>query len=499
MMGLFRKGERGMKLKVITGLVLTLFLIGMLTLAFNIQTVKAEPTTWTVDDDGPADFSSIQEAIDSPLVMDGDTIYVYDGIYYENVVVSKELSLVGEDNTTTVIDGMEIGTVVVIAADNVMIGEFTIRGSRKPSMEYTPSTDTGVLVFAGYDQTVENATIFNNDIRNNYIGIFIWCSLNNTVVDNRIENNFIGIGIDEAIHNNILRNTLSSNVGGIWLGSGGNDISGNNISSNSEYGMQLDGSLHNTVDRNVIENNGYGIDLSSSSNNIISGNNITANNERGIYLDESSNNKIYHNNFIDNTNQTFVQDAYTNIWDDGYPSGGNYWSDHVCTGNPSDGSQPYIIDANNIDHYPFQDPNGWLLPPPEYTFDVIVDDIHYPVSILSNSAVSNFNFNETEMQISFDVTGESGTTGYCNVTIPKSLLTGSPWIIKIDNTPITDFDEKTNDTHTFLYSTYTHESPLQVTIEGTWVVPEFPSAIILPLLMILSLTTAVFVKLKKKK
>lgn len=133
------------------------------------------------------------------------------------------------------------------------------------------------------------------------------------------------------------------------------------------------------------------------------------------------------------------------------------------------------------------------------TFDVVLDDTHYPVSILSNSTVSNFNFNQTKMQISFNVTGDSGTTGYCNVTIPKSLLRDSPWTIKIDNMTIIDFDKKTNDTHTFLYFTYTHESPLQVTIEGTWVVPEFPLAIILPLFMILSLTTAVFVKLKKKK
>jgi len=128
------------------------------------------------------------------------------------------------------------------------------------------------------------------------------------------------------------------------------------------------------------------------------------------------------------------------------------------------------------------------------TFDVVLDDIHYPVSILSNSTVSNFNFNKTEMQISFNVTGESGTTGYCNVTIPKSLLKGSPWIIKADSTTITDFDEKTNDTHTFLYFTYTHESPLQVTIEGTWVVPEFPSAIILPILMVLTVLAVGFAK-----
>jgi parallel beta-helix repeat protein len=132
------------------------------------------------------------------------------------------------------------------------------------------------------------------------------------------------------------------------------------------------------------------------------------------------------------------------------------------------------------------------------TFDVVLDVIHYSVSIFSNSTVSDFNFDQIAMKLSFDVTGESGTSGYSNVTIPKSLLTGSPWIIKIDNT-IIDFDETTNDTHTFLYFTYTHESPLQVTIEGTWVIQEFPSAIILPLFTIFSLVTVVSIRLKKRK
>jgi len=158
---------------------------------------------------------------------------------------------------------------------------------------------------------------------------------------------------------------------------------------------------------------------------------------------------------------------------------------------------PYLVEWSNGDIGTGDIPPVFL--PPEYKFDVIVDDTHYPVSILSNSTVSNFNFSQTEMQISFNVTGDTGTTGYCNVTILKSLLTGSQWTIKIDDTPITDFDEKTNDTHTFLYFTYTHESPLQVTIEGTWVIPELPPAIILSLFMVLSLITVVFVKHKEKK
>ena len=101
-----------------------------------------------------------------------------------------------------------------------------------------------------------------------------------------------------------------------------------------------------------------------------------------------------------------------------------------------------------------------------------------------------------ESQISFNVTGPSDTTGFCNVTIQKSLLTGSPWTIKIDNTTVTEFDEKMNNTHTFLYFSYTHESPLQVTIQGTWVIPEFPSALILPLFMIATLLAVIVYKRK---
>lgn len=51
--------------KAVSGMTLTLLLIGMLTLAFNIQPAKSEPRTWTVDDDGPADFHTTQEAINA--------------------------------------------------------------------------------------------------------------------------------------------------------------------------------------------------------------------------------------------------------------------------------------------------------------------------------------------------------------------------------------------------------------------------------------------------
>ena len=67
-----------------------------------VKPVRAA-ATWTVDDDGPADFSTIQEAINA--ASPGDTIFVRNGIYYEIVVVNKTVSLVGESKETTIVNG----------------------------------------------------------------------------------------------------------------------------------------------------------------------------------------------------------------------------------------------------------------------------------------------------------------------------------------------------------------------------------------------------------
>ena len=55
-----------------------------------------------VDDDGTADYTRIQDAIDN--ASDRDTIYVYSGIYYELINVDKSLDIIGEYNNTTIID-----------------------------------------------------------------------------------------------------------------------------------------------------------------------------------------------------------------------------------------------------------------------------------------------------------------------------------------------------------------------------------------------------------
>ena len=75
----------------------------------------------------PDDYSTIQEAINNAV--DGDTVFVKTGTYYEHIIVNRTVTLVGEDASTTIIDGSDTGHVVYIVQDNVNITGFTVRNS----------------------------------------------------------------------------------------------------------------------------------------------------------------------------------------------------------------------------------------------------------------------------------------------------------------------------------------------------------------------------------
>lgn len=138
-------------------------------------------------------------------------------------------------------------------------------------------------------------------------------------------------------------------------------------------------------------------------------------------------------------------------------------------------------------------------------FTVYWGGIDYSVETISNltgidsppepsAGLFNHTFSREEKTITFDVITEYDN--FFNVTIPAELLGGDLEVL-IDEIPI-NYSITKNATHASLYFTHSH-STHNIKIEGTTAIPEFPAAIILPLFMILSLITVVFVKLKKKK
>lgn len=234
----------------------------------------------------------------------------------------------------------------------------------------------------------DNNTLTNNNIlNNNGYGIWLDLSSNNIVTNNNVSNNAYGIKVVSS-YNVITNNNISNTCWGIELGGSNNTLTNNNISNicsegikisysnsnivsnnnmlNTEEGISLWCSNNNTIAKNnVSSSNWNGIDLEGSNNNTITKNNITNNTQYGIYLDYSGDNEIYHNNFINNNKQAYDHHGF-NEWDKGSVIGGNYWSDHVCHGNPSNGTEPYTgidTDAGAVDNYPFEEPNGWVIPP----------------------------------------------------------------------------------------------------------------------------------------
>jgi hypothetical protein len=132
-------------------------------------------------------------------------------------------------------------------------------------------------------------------------------------------------------------------------------------------------------------------------------------------------------------------------------------------------------------------------------FNVTWEDTHYPVSVQSNSTVTHFMFKQTLAQISFNVSGSSGTWGYCNVTIPKALMTG-PWTYTYQG-DVSDMSiyESENETHTFISLKYKHASTFHIIIKASWVIPEFPSTIILTMFMLTTTTLAVLTRNRRLK
>ena len=322
-----------------------------------------------------ASTAPIQAAVDA--AGEGDAIFVYNGTYYEDdgVSISKDrLTLQGEDaNTTTIHGKWTAEEVVQVTGDYVNVSGFTVTGSALygygiyVNADYcTISDNIASLNFYG----IQLSSSSNNNLRNNTAnsnncnGIWLYSSSNCTLENNTASSNSYGIWLDHSSNCTLENNTVSSNSYGIWLCSSSNNNLTNNTASNNDDGIYLrPSSNNNTIANNNCSNNRDGIHLASTSiNNNIKGNTVSDNTEYGIYLYWSGDNEIYHNNFVNNNKQAYDHNGF-NSWDKGSSVGGNYWSDHVCSGNPSDGTEPYTgIDTNAVavDNYPFEEPDGWV-------------------------------------------------------------------------------------------------------------------------------------------
>jgi parallel beta-helix repeat protein len=187
----------------------------------------------------------------------------------------------------------------------------------------------------------------------------------------RINHTFTGIGIAYSTNVNLTGNNITEVVGSIYVYFSSNiNITRNNISFSDMDGIFCHLSSNIRITDNNVSDNQEGIFLWDSSDSTITGN-LIKDNFYGIWLWISTNNRIYHNRLIDNNVQA-KDDMASNFWNDTYPSGGNYWSEHdncldlyngpitqQIRGSP-DGicDYRYAVDFNAFDYYPLTDPNN---------------------------------------------------------------------------------------------------------------------------------------------
>jgi len=292
-------------------IVLLLFSSGFVGVSNTIEkssAVSFDGNTLYVGGSGPGNYSKIQDAIDNAT--DGDTVYVYNGTYYEKVVIDKSINLIGEDRDTTILrpenKNGSSGWLIVIFANDVKIKSFTI----------THGNLSGIEIYGSSNNITDNKITSNN-----YCGIELYGSSSNNITGNNILNNYRGIELYGSSNNITGNNITSNNNDGIllWDDSTSNTITDNKITSNNYSGIEIYGSS-NTITGNNISNNNDGIRLrDNSTSNTITSNSISSNNGNGINIWYSSNNTILKNNFLGNKRHAFFKNC-TNTWKQ------NYWN-----------------------------------------------------------------------------------------------------------------------------------------------------------------------------
>ncbi|MEM2780378.1 MAG: NosD domain-containing protein [Candidatus Bathyarchaeia archaeon] len=242
-------------------------------------------------------FLSIQEAINR--ANNGDTIYVPPGIYFENIVINKSVSLIGSNPEDTVIDGSGLNSVIFVIANASEISGFTIRNG----------------FYGVYVDGCSFINISSNKIENNSYGVYLDKSNFNKICKNKITKNNVPIFLRNSQHNDILNNILFHNYGqAVSLNySNENIIMQNDIRNNPAYGIYLECSENNTVTCNNISYVCQGIHLEFSNNNLIARNTVTYTGPYGIFLNFSDGNYVSENLLIKNEIALQLSNAHCNV------------------------------------------------------------------------------------------------------------------------------------------------------------------------------------------
>jgi len=322
------KGELKFKRKIIAGIMLPLLILSMFTFAFNVQRARAASTIY-IRADGSVDPPT------APIQRSGDLYTLTDDI-------------------NASVDG------IVIERNNMVLdgAGYFLQG---------PGNGIGIDL-----SSRSNVTIKNMRIKAFAFGIYLSSSLVNTVQGNDITDSDVGIGLFSSSNNILTENTLMNDYNvsiSLYSNCSSNAIGANNL-KDSGNGINLQDSCnYNDIFRNTVRGtDAFGIYVRTSSYNNLTGNDIR-DNYGGVEFVSCSDNLVFNNNFANNSLHVSLLES-VDFWNMSYPVCGNYWSNYNGTdlysgiyqnetGRDGIGDTAYVLQAENVDHYPLMDP--WVL------------------------------------------------------------------------------------------------------------------------------------------
>lgn len=345
--------------------------------------VQVQSHTFYVGGSGVGNFSRIQDAIDAST--NGDTILICDGVYHENVNVTKSIVLCAVNDGKVAVDGGGMEDVVYVAADNV-----TIRGLKVQDSGDNWCYDAGIEVHAN------GCVLEGNNIQNNSLGILIQ---GRSVSDIRIENNTVmynGEGMylsdwwDWLSNIHVVNNVVCLNKeDGILITGDDCIISSNQIIDNPGIGLSLQTENSLVCDNTIAGSYQQGISLFEwCYENTITRNNILHNGDGIRTASYCNNNLIYTNNFMNNTRSAY--DEEHNAWNNTYRIGGNYWDDYKGSDQDHDGigDTPYSIPGGtNKDNYPLIEPYRIK----QFDLDCLTNPLRVMAQITNNADTPAYN------------------------------------------------------------------------------------------------------------
>lgn len=349
------------------GVFFILLILSSATQSLHLRTTNANNVnSLTV----PDEYSTIQNAINT--ANDGDTIRVKKGTYNGALEVNKSVSLVGEDASTTIINGQSETQylfpsgrpTISIYAPNVVLSGFNITNCDVAiSIENSGIHLTGNNIdnnMKGLSGGGSNTVVSGNNITNNLGGIS-FAGQDSIFSNNLFYNNYNALGISSCKNISLYNNKIINNGAGLALSSASNLI----VSNNKIVGNLV---MYGNHGYNI-PSEGYGIFLTSNCNNTLIYSNSIEGNTEGIAINDihliqgvqGLGNLIYENNLFDNKQNANLTDfggiSQIYSWDN--ETVGNYWGDYnekypnaIQEDALGIWDTPYTINNNNTDRYP---------------------------------------------------------------------------------------------------------------------------------------------------